>query len=781
VLDDPSVRGDEYLCGWGEGQDVPAQFVAYLLNTIKAGYSTYVFAQCFAGGILDALRPVRDGVFGCAAANHFEGSIGDGFAAAFTTALNYGYRYTRDAYSYAYWHDPYAIWGDEHPSSDGGNFPIFYREEESAPTLGPIAPLEYGQGSSNLVITYDLLQAAANTSDAEGDAAIYRVETVDGGMLTKDGRPARAGTTLGFGESLVWTPPAGAQNTVNAFTVKATDGVAASANSQAVRVRMGPPSGSIAAVDDLLEIPEDSPPQVVAVLTNDRGAAPLRVVGVGVAGHGTVSLLDGEVRYSPAPNYNGSDVFSYTVADASGETDMATVSVTITAVNRAPEAWDQLATIISDTVDNRLDVLANVSDPDVDPLTLQVLRDPSHGDLKANSDGSLSYTPDRGFRGADSFLYRVSDGQTVSRDATVTIDVQARTDYYFSTTAGGTVKGSDGRAVTLANTDIVRLSVQEGGQYQYSLHFDGSDAGLTAPSENIDAFAILPDGSLVISTRGSVSVSTDYLAPGQGSGPIIKAGGQDLLRFEPVSLGDNTAGHWSVYFDGSDVGLTTAQENIDAVQVLPTGELAISTTGPAAVEKIRSQGEDLLLFMPTQLGSATGGKWLLYFDGSDAGLSGRRENVDALSILPGTNGGLPTLFFSTAGKCSAKGVSGSDDDVFGFVPTALGANTRGAFRSDLLLRSAGYGLGAFNLDGLAVVLSGEAGNSAALHDAAVADPAFNVARPTRPGSLELAALAAVSGLPRRNQSLPVESSLTLPVSRQDADPSDAYGRPPTRK
>src|SRR5439155_901295 len=75
---------------------------------------------------------------------------------------------------------------------------------------------------------------------------------------------------------------------------------------------------------------------------NESGQT-LTVISVGAASHGTVSLSNGTVTYTPAQDYNGPDTFSYTIQDngtTNGAPDFktatATVSINVTAVNDAP-------------------------------------------------------------------------------------------------------------------------------------------------------------------------------------------------------------------------------------------------------------------------------------------------------------------------------------------------------------------------------------------------------------------------------------------------------------
>ncbi|HWH36925.1 MAG TPA: cadherin-like domain-containing protein, partial [Candidatus Limnocylindrales bacterium] len=71
-------------------------------------------------------------------------------------------------------------------------------------------------------------------------------------------------------------------------------------------------------------------------------------------------------------------------------------------------------------------VLGNDTDPQSLSLTVAAPRPasgPSNGSVTLNADGSLSYTPNSGFSGTDSFSYRATNGQVESTAATVTITV----------------------------------------------------------------------------------------------------------------------------------------------------------------------------------------------------------------------------------------------------------------------------------------------------------------------------------------------------------------------
>jgi hypothetical protein len=314
---------------------------------------------------------------------------------------------------------------------------------------------------------------------------------------------------------------------------------------------------------------------------------------------------------------------------------------------------------------------------------------------------------------AEQFSFVATAGQTyyvrvygyrgaVNPNYTMTIDVPTPpapgtgSVTYLSLTDGGTLTSTDGSpSLNFTDADILKLTVQPNGQFGYALHFDGSDVGLTTANEDVDAFAFLADGSIVVSTVGSFSV------PAAG-GATITGGGEDLLRFVPTTLGATTAGTWTLYFDGSDVGLSGTAENIDAVAQLADGRLLISTTGAISVTGASGQDEDLVAFTPTTLGATTAGSWSLYFDGSDVGLSTNdNEDVNALYVREG--GANPTLYLSTLGNFSVTGSSGANEDAFAFAPSSIGSTTAGTFGPDLAFDGSLYGLALLAIDGIHLV------------------------------------------------------------------------------
>jgi serine protease AprX len=224
----------------------------------------------------------------------------------------------------------------------------------------------------------------------------------------------------------------------------------------------------------------------------------------------------------------------------------------------------------------------------------------------------------------------------------------------------------------------------------WSLYFDGSDVGLSGT--DLAAFEILPSGQIAM-----VFDSSSFSVPGLTGGPNgTTVTWHDIVLFTPTSLGPTTAGSFSFYFDGSDVGLTKNAEAIDALAIDASGAIFISTIGNPAIPGLTGLAdEDVMRFIPSTLGSATSGAWSWFFDGSDVGFSDTAsEELDACALNASGQ-----LRFSTLGDFTAPGASGDAADIGQFSGT-FGTTTSGT--SSILLDLSALGiLAGANVDGLA--------------------------------------------------------------------------------
>ncbi|MFV8433698.1 tandem-95 repeat protein, partial [Vibrio owensii] len=135
---------------------------------------------------------------------------------------------------------------------------------------------------------------------------------------------------------------------------------------------------------------------------------------------GTVAIVDGELVFTPAEDFNGEATITYVVTD--GElTDEATVSVTVNPVNDAPVANDDSTTTDEDTPVT-IDVLPNDTDVDGDTLTIVNASVPAEQGTVEIIDGKLVFTPAEDFNGEATITYVVTDGE-LTDEATVSVTV----------------------------------------------------------------------------------------------------------------------------------------------------------------------------------------------------------------------------------------------------------------------------------------------------------------------------------------------------------------------
>ncbi|MEZ4518206.1 MAG: hypothetical protein R3C44_15755 [Chloroflexota bacterium] len=138
----------------------------------------------------------------------------------------------------------------------------------------------------------------------------------------------------------------------------------------------------------------------------------------------------------------------------------------------------------------------------------------------------------------------------------------------------------------------------------WSPYFDGSDVGLK--TADVNGFHLLDDGTILLTLDKPMKK-----LPGLET---VNVDDSDIIRFWPTSLGETTAGTFELYFDGSDVDLSTGAEDLDAISLADNGDLLLSTTSNGKVDNLSFRDEDILRFAPSSLGDATDGAWELYFD-----------------------------------------------------------------------------------------------------------------------------------------------------------------------
>lgn len=240
--------------------------------------------------------------------------------------------------------------------------------------------------------------------------------------------------------------------------------------------------------------------------------------------------------------------------------------------------------------------------------------------------------PSASFSAAGTYVLRLTadDGVNPAVFDEVTITVTAPALLYFSTI--GVV------SVGPANPDDADIYAWKGGSNVTRI-FDASAHGVPGAAD-VDALSVVDTDTFYLSFWTATTLpDVGLVAP------------HDIVLYD--------AGTWSVFFDGSDVGLTGTGENVDGFVILGAMQVAVSTDGSPDVGLPGIEADEDLLLCTGSFGSATTCTWSYYFDGSDIGLTLSAEDVDGAADTGGD------LYLSTSGAFAVTGgTSGADEDVF---------------------------------------------------------------------------------------------------------------------
>ncbi|MBM7114307.1 tandem-95 repeat protein [Archangium primigenium] len=375
----------------------------------------------------------------------------------------------------------------------------------------------------------------------------------------------------------------------------------AQTDTDTVAVTVLPVNDPPTANDDAVTVAEDSGATVVDVLTNDSSAPDvgetLTVVSVTQPANGTVTLVSGVVRFSPAPDFNGATNFTYTISDGNGGTATATVRVTVTAVNDAPvnvvpvaQTMDEDTTKVFSTAQGN--ALA-VTDVDVGTGNMEVTLTATNGVLTLGrltgltfSTGDGTTDPTMKFQGTLANVNAALDGLAFAPTANFNgaASVQLVSNDLGNTGSGGPQTDTDTVAVTVTavndapvNVVPVAQTVDEDTTKVFStaqgnaLAVTDVDVGTGNMEVTLTATnGVLTLGRLTGLTFSTGDGTTDATMKFQGTLANVNAA-LDGLAFAPTA---NFSGAASVQLVSNDLGNTGsggAKSDTDTVAVTVTG------------------------------------------------------------------------------------------------------------------------------------------------------------------------------------------------------------------
>ncbi|EHR6179464.1 tandem-95 repeat protein [Vibrio parahaemolyticus] len=308
-----------------------------------------------------------------------------------------------------------------------------------------------------------------------------------------------------------------------------------------------------------------------------------------------VSIENGIATISPTADWNGSETLTFTATDPSGESISQTVNFTVAPV--ADIVADK-ATVVEDTP-TIIKVLGNDTfEGDGKVVSLDTNNGPANGTVSVNPDGSVTYTPNDNYHGADSFTYIVTSGG-VSESTTVNVDVTPVNDAPVAKDDIATTQ--EDTAVTIdvlpndSDVDGDKLSIQSATVPEAQGKVEIVDGKLVfTPAENFNGQAeityTVTDGQLTDEAKVTVTVNP------VDDAPTIKVDAVESITEDAVSTDTIVATLEIADTDTPEDQLTVSLENnSNGYFVLVGDEVKLTQAGVDAVNNDELNLKDLTI------------------------------------------------------------------------------------------------------------------------------------------------------------------------------------------
>ncbi|WP_214175990.1 Ig-like domain-containing protein [Geomobilimonas luticola] len=446
-------------------------------------------------------------------------------------------------------------------------------------TVAAVNDVPVANGQS-VTVTEDTARAIVLAgSDADNDLLTYAVAT----------QPTK-GVLSGTAPNLTYTPSANATG-ADSFTFTVNDGTATS-TAATVSITITAVNDAPVALNGTLSATEDTVATGTLSATDaDNTSRTYSIVAQGTKGTVTITnAATGAYTYTPATNQNGADSFTFKANDGSLDSNAATVTVTIAAVNDVPTATTQS---VSTTRNTAKTITLAGTDVEGSALTYTIVSQPAHGTL-AGIAPNLTYTPTTNYTGADSFTFTVSDGTATSTIATVNITVTFSNVAPVATPQSVTTNEDTARAITLAGTDSDNDPLTYAVVTQPTKGvLSGTAPNLTyTPSANItgaDSFTFtVSDGTATSTAAVSITITA------VNDAPVLAAIAnqsltEDTVKTVPLSATDADGDTVSYSVTGGSAATVAASISGSTLTLTPAADY--NTTTPISFTVTASDGK----------------------------------------------------------------------------------------------------------------------------------------------------------------------------------------------
>ncbi len=308
-----------------------------------------------------------------------------------------------------------------------------------------------------------------------------------------------------------------------------------------------------------------------------------------------ISIVNGVATINPTADWNGKETITFTAKDPSGESVSQTVDFTVAPV---VDIKADSTNVVEDTP-TIINVLGNDTfDGDDKVVSLDTNNGPANGTVSVNPDGSVTYTPNDNYHGADSFTYIVTSGG-VSESTTVNVDVTPVNDAPVAT--NDTAITDEDTPVTIdvlpndTDVDGDKLSIQSASVPEAQGKVEIVDGKLVfTPAENFNGHAeiiyTVTDGQLTDEAKVTVTVNP------VNDAPTIKVDAVESITEDAVNTDTVVATFTVRDTDTPEDQLTVSLENnSNGYFVLVGNEVKLTQAGVDAVNNDELNLKDLTI------------------------------------------------------------------------------------------------------------------------------------------------------------------------------------------